>query len=81
MQFNVSPNPFNESTILNITKAKFNTTLQLTNTLGIVVHTYILQEGDNTITLYKNNMSAGMYYCTLREQGKIVQVQKIMVSE
>jgi hypothetical protein len=81
MQFKVSPNPFNESTVLNITKAKFNTTLQLTNTLGLVVHTYVLQEGDNTITLYKNNMPAGMYYCTMREQGKIVQVQKIVVSE
>ncbi|MEQ1732671.1 MAG: T9SS type A sorting domain-containing protein [Bacteroidia bacterium] len=77
----VSPNPFAYTAQVQVYTSSAVATLQLTNTLGIVVHTYILQEGDNTITLYKNNMSAGMYYCTLREQGKIVQVQKIVVSE
>lgn len=77
----VSPNPFAYTAQVQVYTSSAVATLQLTNTLGIVVHTYILQEGDNTITLYKNNMPAGMYYCTLREQGKIVQVQKIVVSE
>ncbi|HET6227947.1 MAG TPA: T9SS type A sorting domain-containing protein [Bacteroidia bacterium] len=78
---NVYPNPFNTSA--NIEVSGLNNSafveLQLFDYLGKIIRSQQLQNG--TQKLERNNLANGMYFIEIREQGKLIGKQKIIIND
>jgi uncharacterized repeat protein (TIGR01451 family) len=74
------PNPFDESTTIVLPQSisgKQNE-IVLTDLQGRVIRTENVS-GTNSFILQRGNLEDGIYFCTMKSEGKIVGVTKIMV--
>ena len=71
----VYPNPFNNKTNINFYSSKDGAiTFVVQDLLGNVIKTdnVLLTKGKNTITFYRNKLSAGIYIYTLKNKDKFI---------
>ncbi|MDA3954621.1 MAG: T9SS type A sorting domain-containing protein [Bacteroidales bacterium] len=75
------PNPatdhfFIEYDIIFVKEAK----LQIYNTIGAVVYTRILDERQDNIKISVSDYKNGLYFCSLKIDGKLLKTRKILIN-
>lgn len=81
-EITIAPNPFTESTTLNIKlSTPSNLNLKLINSTGQIVqqHNYGILSGTQYLTINGLNLPAGMYYALIQVNDKII-TRKVVVS-
>lgn len=76
----VFPNPFSTETTLKTDKAFKNTTLTIYNSLGQKVKE-IKNISGKTVTLFRDNLSSGLYYIQMRQDNKVFATVKLIISD
>ncbi|HET6991125.1 MAG TPA: PKD domain-containing protein, partial [Bacteroidia bacterium] len=78
--FSLFPNPFDQSTTLFFPSSISGdeNEIVLTDLQGRIVRTEKVSRAD-TFTLQRGNLEAGIYFCTVKSDGKNVGVKKIVV--
>ncbi len=77
---NISPNPFSFSTTIQTDKILNNATLTVYNIFGQQVKQLANLSGQ-TITLYRDNLSSGVYFIQLTQENKIEMTNKLVVTD
>jgi hypothetical protein len=75
------PNPvsdylFIEYDVILVKEAK----LQIYNSIGAVVYTKILEERKDNIKISVSEYKNGLYFCSLKIDGKLLKTQKILIN-
>ena len=77
------PNPFSNSTTITYELPTHSIAAQIeivvTDVLGEIVRTMEVTGKSNSVTLEKNNLKSGMYFCSLVINGKTVRTNKLAV--
>lgn len=76
----VFPNPFSSQTTLQTTTLLNHATLKVYNTFGQLV-TQLNNLSGQTITLYRDNLPAGLYYILLTENNRTIASEKLVISD
>lgn len=79
-QLRIAPNPFLSATKLITDKTLENATLEIYNSMGQMVNKIEHINGDS-ITIHRENLSAGVYSIKLSEKNKIQIVSKIIITD
>jgi hypothetical protein len=82
----VYPNPFNETTNINFSiKEKSSVTLKIIDQYGQDIFNEInniqTEQGNYIVPFDGQNLSKGIYFCTLQINGQIFQTQKIILTK
>ena len=76
----ISPNPFSETTILQITDGKIsNYELQIIDIYGREVMNHMLAKGENTYTIARNGLASGMYFYKLTSENIVIATGKLSI--
>ena len=79
-EINFSPNPF-KTELLITTKFNFeNSTLKIFNSIGQLVKEVNNINGQNII-VKRENLESGIYFTQLTENGKLISINKIIISD
>jgi uncharacterized repeat protein (TIGR03803 family) len=78
--FSIYPNPFDASTQIILPETIYGkqNEIILTDLEGRIVRIENCSDS-NTFTLHRGDLDAGMYFCTIRSEGKVIDVTKVMV--
>lgn len=76
----ISPNPFATSAVVHSAVALNNAKLMVCNLLGAVVSTIEHCDG-NTIILSRDNMPSGVYMLKLLQDGEVISVHKVIITD
>jgi len=75
----VSPNPFDQYTIVTFTEIQGTADIRITDVLGREISRYVLPEGTKSLTLPRGNLISGIYFLTLDQTGKRSETKKIAI--
>jgi hypothetical protein len=76
------PNPFHQSTTIEIdAEITSPSILEISNQLGQIIKTIMLDSGEQKVDINAANFDSGIYYYALKVNGKIVGSNKMMVSK
>ncbi|OFX35673.1 MAG: hypothetical protein A2X08_12535 [Bacteroidetes bacterium GWA2_32_17] len=78
--FSLFPNPFSTQTILQTDKVFTNAILTLYNSLGQQVK-QIKNISGQTITLFRDNLTSGLYFLRLTQDNKVITTDKLIISD
>jgi hypothetical protein len=76
----ISTNPFSNFTTLITDKNMENATFEIFNSIGQIVKKMEHINGD-TVTIYRENLIAGIYFIKLTEKNKILNSYKIIITD
>lgn len=76
----VAPNPFITNCIISVKDELKNANLSLYNKQGMLCYTQNKLNG-KSITLQRNNLSAGVYFVKIIDEGQQVLIQKLVIGE
>lgn len=76
----VSPNPFSARTSLQCNIPLEDAKLTICNTSGQIVKQFAHQSGQS-ITIYRDNLQAGLYFLFLTEDYKMIATEKLIITE
>ncbi len=83
IDFSIYPNPTSSTALLqyDITSTgKFsNASISITNSIGSIVKVLTLKSISNSIEIPSGELNAGIYFCTLKIDGKNVRTQKLVI--
>lgn len=80
IQFNLSPNPFSIETKIMANRNLNDATIILYNMLGQEMK-IIKNISDQTFTLYRDNLSPGLYFIRIKEGGKIIGTRRVVITD
>jgi len=78
--FNIYPNPFSEETIFNSSEKLKDAMLVVYNSYGQVVKQMPNISG-HTFTMQRENLSNGLYFVNLIQDGKMIATNKIVITD
>jgi hypothetical protein len=76
----ISPNPFTTQTILQTSNPYKNANLTFYNSFGQQVK-QVKNISGQTITLYRDNLTRGIYFIRLTEDDKVIATDKLIISD
>lgn len=83
IDFSIYPNPTASSALLQYDIAsigKFNSaSISISSSIGSVVKVLTLKSISNSIEIPSGEINAGIYFCTLKIDGKIIRTQKLVI--
>jgi len=80
LAFNIYPNPFSNSTIIQVDGPLANATLIVYNVFGQAVK-QINDISGQTITIQRDNLSAGLYFVRLMQDNRLLASDKIVITD
>jgi hypothetical protein len=78
--FKVFPNPFSTQTTLQTDNLLHNVSLTVYNCFGQTVKE-IKNVSGHTFTLFRDNLTSGLYFIRLTEDGKVITADKIVITD
>ena len=78
--FSIYPNPFTDTATLALEIDSFKKgELKITNLIGQVVQVITFDADQTNIKIDRKNMASGIYICSLRVDGDLIQTQKLVL--
>jgi len=79
VQFNIYPNPLNESAIIELNEFHNEIELSLLNIKGQLIkqQTYL---NSQSITLNRDNLKAGIYFMKIKTDNNLIGVRKLVIN-
>lgn len=76
----ISPNPLNNESVINVNVEESNSSLKIYNSLGQAVKTITLSKGINNVMISADDFNNGVYYCFVEgTNGKVLYENKKLV--
>lgn len=73
------PNPANEYTYVNVVNANDNQNIVITDIYGKIVAKYSINNNSATVKINTAELSNGIYYYSIENNGKLIKTQKLIV--